>query len=301
MEIIKVTPSGYCKGVIKAILKVKETLKKYPDKQIYILGMLVHNRFVVQALEQYHIVTLNDPKKSKKELIDTIDQGVIIFTAHGISPALKQYAQDKGLITVDATCDDVTKNMELCNHYLNKGFDIIYIGKNNHPESDAVLSLNTKIHLITDLNDIEKLNINNDKILITNQTTMSILNIKFLIEEIQNKYPTAILSEEICDATKQRQMAVCNLNNVDCIIVVGDVTSNNTTQLANIASENKIKTVIKIEKAKDLADYDFSNYNKIAVTGGASTPSYLTNNIIKYLKTNEKKYFEIEINKILDF
>ncbi|MDO4378925.1 MAG: 4-hydroxy-3-methylbut-2-enyl diphosphate reductase, partial [Erysipelotrichia bacterium] len=108
MEIIKVKPSGYCKGVIKAILKVKETLKKYPNKQIYILGMLVHNRFVVQALEQYHIITLNDRKKTKKELIDEINEGVIIFTAHGIDPQLKKYAQNKGLITVDATCDDVT-------------------------------------------------------------------------------------------------------------------------------------------------------------------------------------------------
>ncbi len=301
MEIIKVKPSGYCKGVIKAILKVKETLKKYPNKQIYILGMLVHNRFVVEALEQYHIITLDDSSKTKKELIDSINEGVIVFTAHGIAPQLKEYARSKGLITVDATCDDVTKNMELCNRYLNSGYDIIYIGKKNHPESEAVLSLSSNIHLITDYQDLNTFLIDNPKILITNQTTMSVLDIQNLINEIKKKYPQAILSEEICDATKQRQLALCHLENVDCIIVVGDVTSNNTTQLANIANKNKSAKVIKIEKAADLRNYDLNNVARIAVTSGASTPAYLTDQVINYLKTNDKKYLTIEMNKILDF
>lgn len=300
MEIIKVRPSGYCKGVIKAILKVKQVIKDYPNEKIYILGMLVHNRFVVEAFEKYHIITLNDPSKSKKQQIDEIENGLIIFTAHGISPYLKKYAQDKGLITIDATCSDVTKNMEICNNYLNNGYDIIYIGKKNHPESEAVLSLSKNIHLIESKSDLDSFELNNDKILITNQTTMSILDIKQLIKDVQNKYPQAILAEEICDATRQRQKAIFELENVDCVIVVGDTTSNNTQQLALIAQKKGIKKVLRIEKAQDLLNYDFSDCERIAVTSGASTPAYLTDQTINYLKDKKDCYLEIKIENILD-
>ena len=95
MKIIKVVPSGYCKGVIRAIQTVKETIGKYPNEKIYILGMLVHNRFVVEALQQQNVITLLSDQKNKYQLIDEIDSGVIIFTAHGINKSIKQYAIDK--------------------------------------------------------------------------------------------------------------------------------------------------------------------------------------------------------------
>ena len=300
MEIIKVRPSGYCKGVIRAILKVKETINNYPNEQIYILGMLVHNRFVVQAFEKYHIITLNDPTKTKKQQIDEIEKGVIIFTAHGISAYLKQYAQEKGLITVDATCSDVTKNMELCYKYLSLGYDIIYIGKKKHPESEAVISIDEKIHLIENEKDLDDLNLTNDKLLITNQTTMSILDIQDLINSIKQRYPQVQLAEEICDATRQRQKAVYQLQDIDCVIVVGDISSNNTQQLANIALKKGIKKVLRIEKASDLLDHDLSDCQKVAFTSGASTPAYLTDQAINYLRSKEDCYLEINIDNILD-
>ncbi|MGB4626991.1 MAG: 4-hydroxy-3-methylbut-2-enyl diphosphate reductase, partial [Erysipelotrichaceae bacterium] len=174
MEVVKVIPSGYCKGVINAINKVKQAIKDYPDKQIYILGMLVHNRYVVGGFQLNNVITLSDKNKSKEQLLDDIDDGVVVFTAHGIDPKIKQKAIDKGLIVVDATCSDVTKNANLCLEHLKNGYDVAYIGKENHPESDAVLALNEKIHLITNINDVNNTDITNNKILITNQTTMSI-------------------------------------------------------------------------------------------------------------------------------
>lgn len=299
MEIINVKPSGYCKGVIRAILIVKETIKKYPDKKIYVLGMLVHNKYVVEAFNACNVVTLDTTNKNKYDLIDEIKDGVIIFTAHGIDSKIKKYAQDKGLIVVDATCLDVLKIEEICRNYLNDNYDIIYIGKRNHPESEAILSLSDKVHLVTNSKDIDKLNISNQKILISNQTTMSLFDTENQIKEILKKYPKAIVAQEVCNATKQRQLAVKELKDVDCLIVVGDEKSNNTAQLASIGKENGIKTIIKVETAKQLINYDISNFNKIAITSGASTPAYLTNQVINYLK-NDKTELNIEIDHILD-
>ncbi|MGN1399602.1 MAG: 4-hydroxy-3-methylbut-2-enyl diphosphate reductase [Erysipelotrichaceae bacterium] len=299
MKIIKVVPSGYCKGVIRAIQTVKDTIKSYPDKKIYVLGMLVHNRFVVEALKQQNVITLQSDCKNKYQLLDEIDDGVIIFTAHGIDKKIKQYAIDKGLIVVDATCSDVLKIMDIVSDHLSRGYDVIYIGKNNHPESQAILSLSDKVHLVTDAADIAELTVENEKILITNQTTMSMFETEKAVQDIFQKYPLAILAKEVCDATKQRQLAVSKLNDVDCLIVVGDVRSNNTAQLAKIGQDKGIKTVLKIEKAADLAGYDFSVYDTVAITSGASTPPYLTQQIIAYLKDANTATL-IEIDRILD-
>lgn len=299
MKIIKVVPSGYCKGVIRAIQTVKETISKYPNENIYILGMLVHNRFVVEALQQQNVITLLSDKKDKYQLIDEIDSGVIIFTAHGINKSIKQYAIDKGLIVVDATCSDVLKIMDIVTDYLNKNYDVIYIGKNNHPESQAIISLAKQVHLVTNQDDINRLDIKNEKILITNQTTMSMFETESLIDIILKKYPYAQLAKEVCDATKQRQLAVSKLKDVDCLIVVGDVKSNNTAQLARIGEEIGIKKVVKIEKASDLTDYDLSNCDTIAITSGASTPPYLTKQVIDYLD-NKCLDTKVDIERILD-
>ncbi len=300
MEIKKVVPSGYCKGVVNAINKVKQAIKDYPDKQIYILGMLVHNKYVVGGFNLHNVITLSGKTKSKEELLDEIDDGVVVFTAHGIDPKIKQKALDKGLIVVDATCSDVTKNANLCIKHLNAGYDIAYIGKKNHPESEAVLALDEKIHLITSLDDVNNLNISNTKILITNQTTMSINDIETIINALVSKYPKAKVVEEICSATRMRQQAVKDLEGFDTLIVVGDPNSNNTTQLANIGKQTKIKNIYKIENSLELTSINLDNITKVAVTSGASTPNYLTQQVIDYLKTKDDKYLQVDLEKILD-
>ena len=189
--------------------------------------------------------------------------------------------------------------MDIVTDYLNRNYDVIYIGKNNHPESQAIISLAKQVHLVTNQDDINKLYIKNDKILITNQTTMSMFETESLIDIILKKYPYAQLAKEVCDATKQRQLAVSKLKDVDCLIVVGDVKSNNTAQLARIGEEIVIKKVVKIEKASDLTDYDLSSYNTIAITSGASTPPYLTKQVIDYLD-NKCLDTKVDIERILD-
>ena len=282
MEIKRVVPSGYCKGVVNAINIVKKTKEEYPNENIYILGMIVHNSYVSKQMEDLGVITLEDPNLSKEELLDTIDKGVVIFTAHGISDKIKQKALDKGLICVDASCVDVLKNKDLIKSYLDKGYDVVYFGKKNHPEAEAILSLSNNIHLVSNISDIDNLNISNDNLFITNQTTMSYLEVEDMLKLIKDKYPTCIIQKEICNATSSRQLAITNIKDGDVLYVVGDVKSNNTNKLKEIGSKY-FKKVFLISNYKEINKKDLVNENKIYVTAGASTPPILIDEVIDYL------------------
>ena len=285
MEIKKVVPSGYCKGVVNAIKLAKQTRNDNPNVPIYVLGMLVHNSFVSKELEQLGIVTLDDTNTSKLELLDKIDNGIVIFTAHGISNDVVQKAKAKGLICVDATCDDVLKTQNIIRQHLDDGYEVIYFGKKNHPEAQAVLSISDKIHLVSNMNDLHCLKINDEKVFLTNQTTMSILELQDLIKESKKIYPNIKIQEEICNATSSRQLAITNLQNCDLLYVVGDSKSNNTNKLVEIGINHGIKKVLLIQNFKDINTNDLINVNNIYVTAGASTPPVLIDEVINYLRS----------------
>jgi len=285
MEIKKVVPSGYCKGVVNAIKLAKQTRQDNPNDNIYILGMLVHNTFVSQELQQLGIVTLDDSNTSKDELLDTINDGIVIFTAHGISEKIKNKAIEKGLRYVDATCVDVLKTQNIIKDYINKGFDIIYFGKAKHPEAEAVLSISDKIHLVSNMDELKNLHIINNNIFLTNQTTMSYLELSSLIEEAKKLYPNIVIEKEICNATSSRQMAIANLSDCDLLYVVGDHKSNNTNKLVDIGINQGIKKVLLIQNFKDIDKKDFVDVNNIYVTAGASTPPALIDEVINHLRS----------------
>lgn len=284
MEVKRIVPSGYCKGVVNAINIVKTTKEKYPNENIYILGMIVHNSYVTKQLEELGVITLDDTNKSKEELLDRINNGVVIFTAHGISDQIKQKAIAKGLITVDGSCVDVLKTKDVVKKYLNEGYDVLYFGKKKHPEAEAIISISDKIHLITSKEDIDKLNINNDKIFLTNQTTMSYLELKDIFEIVKNKYPNIIIEKEICNATSSRQLAVSNIKDGEVLYVVGDVKSNNTNKLADIG-RNNFRKVFLISNKDEINKKDLEGISKVYVTAGASTPPILIDEVISYLTT----------------
>lgn len=289
MEIKRVVPSGYCKGVVNAINIVKKTKQNYPNEKIYILGMIVHNTFVIEQLNQLGIITLDDTNKNKEELLDDIKEGVVIFTAHGISDKIKNKAINKGLIVVDATCLDVLKTKDLIKEYLNNGYDVIYFGIENHPEALAIMSLSNKIHLITDKRSIDNLNINNDKIFITNQTTMSYLELQDVFDYLKIKYPNCLIQKEICSATTKRQEAIMNIKDGDVLYVVGDKKSNNTNKLVRLGEIN-FKKVFLINSKKDINPNDLINQQKIYVTAGASTPPILIDEVVEYLNKLVSKF-----------
>lgn len=283
MLVKRVIPSGYCKGVVNAIKIAKDTKLNNPNENVYILGMLVHNSYVSKELADLGIITLDDTNKTKEELVDSIDEGIIIFTAHGISDSIKQRVINKNLKYVDATCVDVKKTQDIIRDYLNQGYDVIYFGKRNHPEAQAVLSISDKIHLVSNDNDLNNLTINNNKIFLTNQTTMSYLELADLIVLAKNKYPNIIIEKEICDATSSRQRAIQDLIDCDLLYVVGDVKSNNTNKLVDIGNSKGIKTLL-IQSYKDINQNDLKDIEKVYVSAGASTPLHLIDEVIDYLK-----------------
>lgn len=288
MEIVKVAPRGYCKGVVRAINMAKECARKYPDKKITVLGMLVHNRYVIEALAHMHIETIDDKQATRLELLDQIEEGIVIFTAHGIAPDVLKKAEGKGLICIDASCLDVVRTQTIVQEHLDNEYEIFYVGKNHHPEAEAICSLSNHVHLLEQASDIPT--VKTPHIFVTNQTTMSIFDIEQIFAQIKMKYPNAIFSEEICNATRIRQEAVAALHNqaIDVLYVVGDPSSNNSNRLAQIAREQGIQHVFLIDDVQGIKEAQFLHAKKVAVTAGASTPTYLTNQVIQYLQTYEK-------------
>ena len=283
MKIQKVIPSGYCKGVVNAIGIAKQTKAEHPEEPVYILGMLVHNSHVSKELEDAGIITLYDEHKSKEQLLDEVDEGVIIFTAHGISDAIKEKVASKGLQYVDATCVDVLKTQNLIRKHLNDGNEVIYFGKKGHPEAEAVLSISDRIHLISSKEDIDRLDIVADKIFFTNQTTMSYLELAEIIDHLKERYPSIYIQPEVCNATSSRQKAIYELKDCDLLYVVGDLRSNNTNMLKEIGLKHGIKKVLLIQTYEDIDESDLQDVENIYVTAGASTPPELIRQVIDHL------------------
>jgi len=285
MEIIKVAPRGYCYGVVDAMtIARKAAIQEDLPRPIYILGMIVHNHHVTDSFEDEGIITLDG--KTRLELLNDIDQGTIIFTAHGVSPHVRALAKKKGLTTIDATCPDVTKTHDLILEKQKEGFEIIYIGKKGHPEPEGAMGVAPNIvHLVETKEDVESLTILTKKIIITNQTTMSKWDVADIIEMIKQKYPHAEVHNEICHATQTRQEAVVEqARDADLTIVVGDPRSNNSNRLAQVSEE------IAGTKAYRIADLSELNINwlkngvkTVAITAGASTPSQITKEVILFI------------------
>ncbi|MCF0114247.1 MAG: 4-hydroxy-3-methylbut-2-enyl diphosphate reductase, partial [Erysipelotrichaceae bacterium] len=284
MQIFPIVPRGYCKGVVKAIALSRKVALENPHIKITMLGMIVHNHFVVEACKSLGITCLDAKDKTRLELLDEIDEGIVIFTAHGVSDEVRKKARDKGLMIIDASCDDVIKTQDIIKDHLSNNYEIMYIGKKGHPEAEGALGLSEHVHLIdkhTNINDLQ----NYDKVLITNQTTMSIMEIKALIDSLKHKYPHAEICEEICNATRIRQEAILKTKDLDELIVVGDPNSNNSRKLKDMAISHGIGSVYMIEKPEDITEDMIQDHKNIGVTSGASTPTYITEQVITLLNT----------------
>lgn len=282
MEVIPIAPRGFCKGVYNAIRLAKQTAIANPGVRITVLGQIVHNRYIVQALEKFGINTLDDPKATRMELLNKVTEGIVIFTAHGISNNVREEANRRNLTVLDTTCEDVLSTQDLIESAITSKQTVFYIGKSAHPEANAVLESYPSVCLIEEISDIPSLN-DHSEIFVTNQTTMSKNDIEHIIEAIIKQYPQATIAREICGATRLRQEAIEKIKQVDALIVVGDPKSNNTQMLAKIAREHHIEQVYRIESVEQLDTSVLRKEMKIGVTAGASTPHKITQQIIDYL------------------
>lgn len=285
MNVIKISPRGYCYGVVDAMVIARNAaLDKTLPRPIYILGMIVHNKHVTDAFAEEGIITLDG--KNRREILEKVDKGTVIFTAHGISPEVREIAKQKGLVTIDATCPDVTKTHNLILEKAAEGYSIIYIGKKGHPEPEgAVGAAPHAVHLVETEDDVNALELTADKIVVTNQTTMSQWDVKHIMDMVQQKFPHSEVHNEICMATQVRQEAVAQqASEADVLIVVGDPKSNNSNRLAQVSEEIAGTKAYRIADITELNLDWIKNAKTAAVTSGASTPTPITKEVITFLE-----------------
>ncbi|GAB6988391.1 4-hydroxy-3-methylbut-2-enyl diphosphate reductase [Paenibacillus pini] len=285
MEVVKISPRGYCYGVVDAMVLARQAAQNLDlPRPIYILGMIVHNSHVTNSFEDEGIITLDGP--NRLEILSQVESGTVIFTAHGVSPEVRKLARDKGLTTVDATCPDVTKTHDLIRDKVAEGYEVIYIGKKGHPEPEGAIGIAPEhVHLIEKEEEISKLNITASRIIITNQTTMSQWDIRVIIKGLLELFPSAEVHNEICLATQIRQEAVAEqANQAELVIVVGDPRSNNSNRLAQVSEEIANVPAHRISDISELNREWLEGITKVAVTSGASTPTPLTKEVITYLE-----------------
>jgi len=289
VDVIRINPRGYCYGVVDALQLAKRvaSMKDVP-RPIYILGQIVHNRHAVESLEAYGIITLDGA--SRLELLERIDHGTVIFTAHGVSPEVKERARAKGLRCFDATCPDVTRTHELVRELAAEGYEILYIGKKGHPEPEGVMGeAPGHVHLIGNLADLDTLELpQTERLAVVTQTTLSQWDTAELIEAIRKRYPGVRVYNEICLATQLRQeAAVTQSRDADLVLVVGDRRSNNSNRLVQVVREIAGKPAYLIDSVKEINPDWLRGVRKVAVTAGSSTPSQLTREVIAYLEALE--------------
>lgn len=288
MNVHVTNPHGYCMGVISALEMAKATKKQFPDRPVVVLGMLVHNREVVELLAKQGIETLQDPDKTLEQLLLSVPtHAIVIFTAHGHDRKLESLAKERGIEYRDATCSKVAKNMTIIENALSEGHEVIYIGRKNHPETVAALSLGEKVILFDRKFPFDYGKITDRLPLVVNQTTLSFLELAHIHREIITQIPDARVLDEICSATRLRQQAVLDIpEDVEAIFIVGSPESANTEKLAEVAKLSHPQA--KVYKIKTAAEIDCRLFNtsmKVAVASGASTPLETTESVIRLLKS----------------
>jgi 4-hydroxy-3-methylbut-2-enyl diphosphate reductase len=284
VDVLKITPRGYCHGVVEAIRAAKQTARAHPGEKIRMLGYLVHNVHVTDELQENGIELVD--RDNRLEGLDQIEGGTVIFTAHGVAPAVKQRAQERGLNMVDATCSDVVVTHDLVKDLVERGYDVVYIGRRGHPEPEGVVGeAPGRVHLVQDPEDVDALSLENDKIAVTCQTTLSIWDTASMIKRVRERYPKAEAYNEICRATQDRQEAAVEAAaDCDLVIVVGSERSSNSKRLVQVVQELAHKPAYLVDTVADIKPEWLEGKVRVGVTSGASTPTQLTRQVIEYLE-----------------
>ena len=274
MEIILSKFSGYCYGVKKAVSLADESIDKYED--IYSLGSLIHNKRAVEKLKNKGLKVVDDIEEKNKN---------IIFRSHGVEKKYYDYANKNNLNVIDTTCIYVKKIHQIVEEKYKDGYEIIIVGSKKHPEVIGINSWsNYKAQFVEEIADTDKLNIDEEKsYAVVFQTTFNIEKYTKIVEILKEKIKNVEIFNTICSATKKRQDFALQLaDEVDMMIVIGDASSSNSKKLYELANE-KVKSIF-IEDVTELKEVMFEGVQKLGVTAGASTPDFVIDEVIEYLK-----------------
>lgn len=273
-------PRGFCAGVERAIETVEKALELWGGP-IYVKHEIVHNRHVVDRLKDKGAIFIED-------LNDVPIGARLIYSAHGVSPSVREHAQQRQLIEIDATCGLVTRVHSAVKRHATQGYQIILIGHRNHVETIGTAGEAPEVTTIVEsVEDVKSLNFDsNAKLFYITQTTLSLDDVKDITEALNAKYPQIITlpSSSICYATTNRQMALMEITDqTDLVLVVGDPQSSNSNRLREVASKRGVASYL----INDMNEIDPSWLNGVKVIGltaGASTPEAIVQRCIQRLK-----------------
>ena len=279
-------PIAHCYGVINAIELAKKVAKEHKDKNIYVFGFLVHNEEVINELLNDHIKTIDLTNKNPLEELEKFTKNdIVIFTAHGHPEAYEKVLNKRDVLYFDATCPKVKE----CFNLIKNSQETIYIGKKNHPEANAALTMNDNVRFY-DINEkFDYSAVETPNPLVINQTTLSFLELEDIYQEIKQRLPSANIEDEICDATLLRQKAIIGLGDEwDTILIVGSRKSSNTMKLFEAASKaHPNKKVYLVSDLDDLKKMNIS-YVNLVIASGTSTPYQTIAKIKEYLELNHE-------------
>ena len=292
LKIYLASPRGFCAGVKRAIEIVEKSLNKY-GKPVYVRHEIVHNKQVVEDLKKKGAVFV-------EELSDIKDNTrPVIFSAHGVPKSVPEEAQQKKLSFVDATCPLVSKVHRESEQLFKKGYDIILIGHNNHPEVIGTMGQLPKgsIKLVETIDDASSLDIKKflKPLAYITQTTLSVDDTAEIIEKLKEKFPNIKqpIKEDICYATTNRQIAVKNIApKCDMFFVIGSRNSSNSVRLVEVAKKAGCKNSMLMYFEKEIPMEQLKNSDVIGISSGASAPEQLVQNLLSEVKKEREVTIE---------
>jgi 4-hydroxy-3-methylbut-2-enyl diphosphate reductase len=297
-KLILATPRGFCAGVERAVDIVNKAIDIF-GSPIYVKHEVVHNKYVIEDLEKRGVLFIEDI-----EIVP--ENSILIYSAHGVSIKVKKDAEKRNLKIFDATCPLVTKVHLEVHRYSQTDTDVVLIGHKGHPEIEGTMgqykSPNGKIHLVENLDDIDKLLIGNKSLAYVTQTTLSIDDTKNIITKLIKKYPhvQSPAKSDICYATQNRQDAVKSiLKYCDYLLVIGSINSSNSRRLVELALKNNIPSKL-IDNKHDISLEKLQYKKNIGITAGASAPQILLDEVTDYLVKNGATLDDIKQDVIIE-
>ncbi len=279
-RVVLASPRGFCAGVVRAIDIVGLALQILPPP-IYVRKEIVHNRFVVEQFRQRGVIFVN-------ELDEVPDGATVIFSAHGISPSVRETAKRKNLRAIDATCPLVTKVHLEAIRFAQEGYSVILIGHKGHEEVEGTMGEAPQCtSLVQSIEDVEKLQVKNpDKVAHLTQTTLSVDDTAEILEALRRKFPNIVgpRTDDICYATQNRQNAVKEMaKQVDVILVIGSQNSSNSQRLREVAMAHGCPAYL-IDGAEDIDPKWLWDAESVGITSGASAPEILVEQVVERLR-----------------
>lgn len=289
-KVLLASPRGYCAGVDRAVETVEKALEKY-GAPVYVRKEIVHNKYVVETLQERGVIFVDET--------DEVPEGAhLVFSAHGVSPAVRESAAQRNLLTLDASCPLVTKVHNEARRFARDGYHILLVGHQGHEEVEGTAGEAPEItHLIDGVDGVDRLPDfpEDQKLVWLSQTTLSVDETMVIVDKLHERYPNLENppSDDICYATQNRQAAVKEIApRCDLVIVVGSKNSSNSRRLVEVALEAGTPASYLVDYASQIEDAWFEGVETVGVSSGASVPEILVKELMEELA--RRGYTDVE-------